>query len=422
MTTWRWRVGFLFLFIAMPVKLGLNGAVASAAESTLPSFSLTEVIDLALERNPLVAGAQGLIEQTQGQRIAAGAYPNPTIYGQSGRGVLRDPSLDIGITEYGVTLGQPLEWPSKRAARRQAAEAGVASARAGFTEARLNLIADVKLAFYELLLAQRAAELARENLATVEDVRRIVTARVRLGEAPQFEAIKADVEVLKAKQAVRRAENSVRVNRVVLDTLTAGALGSTYSIRGEFLLLPRDLSIDVLTARALEQHPTLRRLDSLVEQADRTVEFERQARVPNLTVNGGYWREIGREAFVAGLSVPTPVWYQRQGEIVTALGTKRRSEAELLRARNELLRQVNQHYQDARTTADLIDVFEKGLLKQAEEALRIARFSFQQGAASLLEVLDAQRVQRQILLDYAQAQFELSVSLARLERAIGTSL
>ena len=64
-------------------------------------------------------------------------------------------------------------------------------------------------------------------------------------------------------------------------------------------------------------------------------------------------------------------------------------------------------------------MLEKGLLRQAEEALRIAKFSFQQGAASLLEVLDAQRVQRQTLFDYAQARFELSVALSRLERAVG---
>ena len=64
----------------------------------------------------------------------------------------------------------------------------------------------------------------------------------------------------------------------------------------------------------------------------------------------------------------------------------------------------------------LIDVFQKGLLKQAQEALRIAQFSFLQGDASLLEVLDAQRVQQQILFDYTQARFDLSVALIRLER------
>jgi cobalt-zinc-cadmium efflux system outer membrane protein len=120
--------------------------------------------------------------------------------------------------------------------------------------------------------------------------------------------------------------------------------------------------------------------------------------------------------------VPLPLWYRRQGEIASSLGAKRREEAELLRARNELARGVHQHYQDARTTADLLEVFDKGLLKQAQEALRLAQFSFQQGASSLLEVFDAQRVQRQIQMDYARARYELSVSLTRLELAVGGTL
>lgn len=415
-------MGVLMAVFVLAVLGFLPPHVARAVEPAQATYTLPDVIDLALERNPRIAGAAGSIQESQGHQTAAGAYPNPTLYGQTGRGVLRDPSLGIDITEYAVTLGQPLEWPLKRAARKRAAEAGVAGANAGFAETRLNLIADVKIAFYELLLAQRDAELARQNLGIVEDVRRIVNARVRLGEAPQFEAIKAEVEVLKANQQVTRAENRVRVSRVALDTLTAGALGTDYSIRGDFETFRRDLRLEDLVARALDQHPAILRLTNFVQRADQTIEFERQARVPNVTVSGGYWREIGREAVIAGLSVPTPIWYQRQGEITAALGGKRRDEAELLRTRNELVKLVNQHFQDARTTADLIDVFEKGLLRQAQEALRIAQFSFRQGAASLLEVLDAQRVQRQLLLDYALARFELSVSLAQLERAVGGAL
>jgi len=122
--------------------------------------------------------------------------------------------------------------------------------------------------------------------------------------------------------------------------------------------------------------------------------------------------------FFGGLSLPAPVWYLRQGEIATALGARRRGEAELLRAQNELLKAVNQHFQDAQATAKLIEVFEQGLLKQAQEALRIAEISFEQGASPLLEVLDAQRVQRQIMVEYLQARYDLSVSMARLERAV----
>jgi cobalt-zinc-cadmium efflux system outer membrane protein len=309
-----------------------------------------------------------------------------------------------------------------RAARQRVADLGLATANVGMVETRLNLTSQVKVAFYGLLLAQQDAALARQNLDIVEGVARIVKARVKSGEAPQFESIKAEVEVLKARQQLARADNAVRVNRVVVDTLTGGALGMSYVVQGDFTGMPKDLHIEGLMVRMMDQHPNIQRLLKSVEQSEWKIEFERQSRLPTVTVNGSYWREIGREAFQGGLSVPMPLWYRRQGEIASSLGVKRREEAELLRTRNELARAVHQHYQDARTTAELIEVFDKGLLKQAQEALRLAQFSFQQGASSLLEVFDAQRVQRQILLDYAQARHDLSVSLARLEQAVGGTL
>ncbi|BCA56154.1 putative Heavy metal efflux system, outer membrane lipoprotein [Nitrospira sp. KM1] len=411
---------FAMILLALPPY-----AIATAENSS--AYRLDDIVKLALEHNPVVAGANASIDQSAGQRVTAGAYPNPYFSGNSGRGEIRDTGrADIrddlsrtSLTEYNATIGQPLEWPGKRTARKKAAEAGLAGATAGLAETKLNLSATVKIAFYDLLLAQRDLDLARLNGQTIEDVKRIVKARVRLGEAPQFDAIKAEVEVLKANQLITRMENIVRVNRVVLDTLTGGALGQTFSIAGDFETFPSNMTLDTLVVRAGDQHPTLQRLTNLIQQAERLLEFERQARVPNITVNGSYWREIGREAIQGGITVPTPIWYQQQGEIATALGAKRREEAEWLRARNGLLKEVNQHYQEAQTTATMIGVFEKGLLKQAQEALRLAQFSFQQGASSLLEVLDAQRVQRDIQLDYAQARYDLSVSLARLERSVG---
>lgn len=424
----------LFLPQVLVCLLVLLGPVAPlpvmAAEPPTHRYNLETIIEQALARNPTVSLAEGHIDYNRGQQVAAGAYPNPTVMGNTGVGEIRDTGrADVqqslarqSLTEYNMTVGQPLEWPSMRAARQQAADAGLATANAGLLEARLHLIAQVKVAFSDLLMAQQDVGLGRQNLETVEGVARIVKARVKSGEAPQFESIKAEVEVLKARQELARAENMVRINRVALDTLTGGALGVSYTIEGEFIGMPQDLQIDALIARMMERHPTIQRLLKSVQQSDWKIEFERQSRVPNVTVNGSYWREIGREAWQGGLSVPIPTWYRRQGEIASALGTKRREEAELLRARNELARAVYQHYLDARTTAELIDVFNKGLLKQAQEALRLAQFSFQQGASSLLEVLDAQRVQRQILMDYVQARYQLSVSLAQLERAVGGTL
>jgi cobalt-zinc-cadmium efflux system outer membrane protein len=397
-------------------------AEARAAEPSPPPYNLNTIIDLALGRSPVITGAKASLEQSRGQRVTAGAYPNPSITGSAGRGSIRDPSTGVSITERTFTVEQPLEWPAKRQARQRAADAGVAGASAGLEEATLNLVAEVKVAFYQLLLAQRDADLSAQNLAMVKEVFRTVTARVAAGDATKFDLLKANVEVQKATKDVARAQSAVLTARVALNTRTAGALGHSFAVQGDFEPMKGDIRLESLTERVLEEHPTLRRLSRLVDQADQTLLYEKESRIPTVSVQGQYHREAGDESLTGGLSVPIPIWYRRQGEIQTALAGKHRLQAERDRMQNELIQALTQHAQEARTAKDQIDVFEQGLLKQAEETLRIARISFQQGAASLLEVLDAQRVNRQTLLEYAQARTELSVALARLERASGGTL
>jgi cobalt-zinc-cadmium efflux system outer membrane protein len=394
---------------------------AQAKEPT-PTFELDRIIELALERNPAIATARSVIEQNEGGQIQAGAYPNPLITAQSADAAIRDPSNGIRIIERGVTVHQTVEWPGMRSARKDAAGAGLEGATVGLEVAKLNLIAEVKGLFYELLLAERTVDLLQQNFETVQEVARIVKARVRSGEGPQFESVKAEVEVLKAKQELTKAKNAVRVRLVGLDTLTAGGLGPRYKVQGDFRSLRDHLDPEQMAARDLSQHPILKRQGKLVEQAEITVSKERQSRMPNVTMFGGYAREAGREAVFGGLTVPTPIWYLQQGHIATALGSQRKEEAELLRARNDLARAINQHAREAETAQEQILVYEEGLLKQAQEALRIAQLSFRQGASSLLDVLDAQRVQRQITVDYNQARFELSLALTRFERAVGGPL
>ncbi len=399
----------------------LTPSFAQTKEHT-STFTLDRIIELALERNPAILSAKSVIEQNEGLRTQAGAYPNPTVGGQTGSGTLRDPSTGPRVTEYGVTLQQTVEWPGMRAARQDAAEAGLAGATVGLDEAKLNLIAEVKGMFYELLLAERTVDLLQQNLEIVQEVARIVRARVRSGEGPQFESVKADVEVLKAKQEMTKAKNVVRVKLVGLNTLTSGALGARYQVQGDFRSLRDRLDPEQMATRDLSQHPIIKRQGKLIEQAESTVTKERQSRVPNVTLFGAYARDTGREGLVGGVSLPTPLWYRQQGHIAAALGTQRKEEAELIRSRNDLTRALNQHAREAETAQDQILVYEEGLLKQAQEALRIAQLSFRQGASSLLDVLDAQRVQRQITVDYNQARFELSLALTRFERAVGGPL
>ena len=116
------------------VVAGTSGTLMPSfvqAKDPMPTFELDRIIDLALERNPVIAGAQSVIEQNEGRRTEAGAYPNPTIGFQTADATIRDPSNGVRLMERGMTVHQTVEWPGMRAARQDAAVAGLAGATVG---------------------------------------------------------------------------------------------------------------------------------------------------------------------------------------------------------------------------------------------------------------------------------------------------
>ncbi|MDT7040787.1 TolC family protein [Candidatus Nitronereus thalassa] len=230
---------------------------------------------------------------------------------------------------------------------------------------------------------------------------------------------KIEVELLKVQKEMTSAHNAVFVARASLNSLTGKPLETQFKIQGSFKSWSEDMNLNTLITQALHQHPTREKFQKLLAQAQQRLREEKLTRVPNVTLSGSYERDAGRESFLGGLTVPLPLWYQREGEIANALGTQHEIEADLLKWKNDTMKEVTQNFHQSQANAAQINTYKKGLLKQAEEAVRIARVSFQYGQASLLEMLDAQRVLWHTILEYTKAQYDLSIALTELERSIG---
>ena len=69
-----------------------------------------------------------------------------------------------------------------------------------------------------------------------------------------------------------------------------------------------------------------------------------------------------------------------------------------------------------------VTLFETGLLREAEEALRAAEVAYQLGERSVLDVLDAQRLLRTVRLNFLNAQFDRQAALIDLDEMRGLPL
>ena len=411
----------LRLFIGCACMLAMYETEAWGENVKVPSYTLQEIIDLTLTHNPIIELGKGHIDEKIGEELTTHAYPNPEFSVQLGHGQVLDPRGTSLLERY-FTVSQPLEWPGMRAAGQLAAEAGVSSAQASFEEMQINAKASVKRSFYEFLLAQTLADLASRLLTTVTELEGAVKRRVDSGEAPPFEAVKVKVELLQAQKHVSQTTGKVRTSQAILNQLTAGKLGGAFAIQGDFKSAKVSFNEPILVEEAFRHHPRIQKFQKLIDVANAQYDQERQARIPNVTISGSYQRDAGREGFVGGLSLPLPVWDQRQGDMAKALGIRRQAEANLQQAKILLTRGISEHVQMSRTASTQIHTFEKGLLTQAKEAVRIARASFKFGEASLLDVLDAQRILWQTFQGYAHARFELAIALTELERLVGKEL
>lgn len=380
-------------------------------------YGLQEVIEIAFEKNPSSAVFRANIEATKGTIYSESAYPNPEVGFETGRGRSLEGSDSGG--EYSVSISQPIERPKKRLNRIKAAEKEVEAAEKEAEDFHLELVSEVKKGFYRLLLSKKEEEIALENLRIVEELLKTIKIRVKTGEAPEFELVKAEAERLKAEKDRKKAESRIVIAKTSLNALLGGTLKADYEIAGAFSRPEKRQTLDPLLSAALERHPLIHRAQKELEAKCYILDKEMASVFPDIAVKGFFGREIGRELYGLGLSVPLPLWYQKKGEIATASAERNKAEAGLVKTKVELSRGISEEFQNYLISLDQIDVFEKGLLKQASEVLRIAELSYRHGESGLLDYLDAQRVYRQTLLEYNQAFYELEVAVASLERAAG---
>ncbi len=402
-----------FIFVIL-VLFGHHSRSIAGGQKT---YTLDALVSIAIEKNPSVAVFNANLETAKASVISARAYPNPEMEFQGGSAKSLDTSVSQG--EYSIGIGQPLERPKKRLYRQQAAEAEVMALERDAENFRLEIKTAVKRAFYQLLLTEKVLEIANENHKTVKELLRIVDVRVKAGEAPEFELVKAKVELLRADKELKKAANMLVISKASLNAILGNALEAGFDIKGEFIIREKKYDHNELLSNAMQEHPLILKAKNYAEAKGFALEMEKASIFPDVTVRGFFNRETDKESYGIGFSMPIPFWYQRKGEIAGASAEKIKAEAELHRTRVELSKSITEEYQNYLIAYDQIDVFEKGLLTQAEEALRIAELSYTQGQSGLLDYIDAQRVYRATLIEYYQSFFELEAAAASLERVAG---
>ena len=382
------------------------------------SLTIEELQRLGLQANGVVLAARSQVGMARGGVVAASAYLNPEVMFMLGPMDRRLPENLTGPAndQRSITVIQPIENPFVRSARIGASEAAVNASRAGLDQISADLSAQLRVRAYELLLRREQATLEQNIYNLLNDVRRRIAANVQRGEVARFELIRADTELQSAENRREAALLNAERAKVFLMQLTAGALPANFQIKGS-LKDPVNLPpLEILRQQVPTINPDIIRLEAEQERANKRISQERASILPSLNVLYTNYQDAQFNSNTAGMSVRIPIFYRRRGEIDTAIHDSTRIRETLEYRRYEISQLLEAAWQSFQIAKRRVDMFEGGLIKEAENGVKVAEAAYKFGERSLIEFLDTQRILRGILSDSLQAHFDLQSAAAEIDR------
>lgn len=382
---------------------------SSAGEAAL---TLVDLEGLAFRHNPTLAAAAARMHSARGRRDQAGLYPNPI--------------MGYHATEIGNlgTAGQQGGFLSQRFITAGKLKLDQAIAAKEIDEAHFRLhaqqqrvLSDVRLRFYDALVAQRRADLMRE-LATIGE--QLVTAteklrKSRLGtENDLLQAeIKADESQILLDNARNQTVEAWRRLAMVVGTPhlairpLAGDLGAD---------LPT-LDWDHCQTIVLSSHPELNAARARVERAALVLQRARKEPIPNVDVSVSVRHHNVTESEVANVQagVPIPIFNQNQGNIRAAHGEWVAACNEVKRIELQLQERLAVAYRRYANARQQVDRYRERMVPKADRSLSLVTEGYETGQVQYLTLLAAQQTYLQVNLSYLDALRELRTSSTMIE-------
>lgn len=412
---------------------------------------LNRFIETALAQNLEIEAQYERIYEARTQLGLADANRFPTIGLQAEASRERLPGTSIPIdsdfirdliestnNQFSVaaTLSYELDLWGRVARQREASGAFLQQGLYDFEAARSALIGDIITTYFEWQNAQTQYQIALQLVASYEQAVALNQLRFEEGEVAELELRQTDAELATARTELPQ----IRQRLVATESAMAALLGLTpqdifddaqldfTGMRLADISQPRSLP-EILPVDLLQRRPDLRAAEQAVIAATSQVGVAEADRFPSISLQGFFGTAAAdhsdlfsssSRAWGATGSLTSPlIDFGRTAAAVDS------AESQMRQARIQYRNAVNTAYIEVREALELYqlsgqlnEVLQQQLIS-VNRQLELVEVAHKEGLVSLLEVLDARRMQHNAKLAQAEAKAQLLAASATLYKALG---
>ena len=399
---------------------------AALVESSFAQGALTwqDVRNKFEASNPTLRAGQIGIDESRAQEITANLRPNPTLSILADQidpfsgGPAHGPFAYLLTT---ATVNYLWERQHKRGLRLESAQKNTAVVTSGQADLERTLVFNLRGAFVQTLQEKAIRNLARENLAYYDHVLDVNRDRYKAGGIAQVDFKRLELQRVQYLSDLQTAEVSLRVAKIqLLMLLNDQTPVEQFDVTGPFDFAEKIPPLSDVRQAALDARPDLR---AALESVDKAKTDYRLA-VANGSTDPTLGFDVGRnppidQYFGFSVSIPLRIFDRNQGE-------KRRMQLDIDRnnrlaeaTRAQVFNDVDSAYATVSSSVILLRPYRDQYLEEASTIRDTISFSYQHGAASLLDFLNAQADYRSVQISYLNLVASYLNATNQLNLAVG---
>jgi len=381
------------------------------------------------EKNPtLLAGKLG-IDESKAQEITAYLRPNPYL------------TLTVDGTQIAPhnSVWRPLagtyETPAvsylherrhKRELRLESAQKGTGIAVSGQADLERGLLFNLRQAFVQALQEKAIFELAKENLAYYDHVLDVNRERYKAGAIAQVDLDRLELQRVQYESDLQTAEESLETAKIqLLMLLNDRTPVDQFDVTGPFDFSNQIAPLEEVRQMALDNRPDLKAAIQSIDKArtDHRLAVANGSTDPTFstwyTHNSSNNNPFGINTFGVSVGIPLRIFDRNQGEKLRTQLDINRNERLMEATRAQVFADVDSSYATVNSTVILLQPYKDKYLQQASRVRDTIAFSYEHGAASLLDFLNAQADYRSVQVNYLNLVASYLSAASQLNQAVG---
>ncbi len=409
----------------------LAAGLLPAAFAQTP-FTWQQIVQKFETTNPTIKANQLNIDESRAAEITAYLRPNPE-FGLAADGTQLTPYLGVyrpfSGTQISPSISYLHEREHKRELRRDQAKESTAIAESSYQDARRGLLFNLQSAFVNVLQAKAFLENAQLNLAYWDHELDISRKRLQAGDLAPLDVDRLELQRVQFESDFETATVNLRTAKIqILMLLNDRTPIDKFDVAGRFDFGEELRPLEEYRNVALASRPDLKEAVQNVKLAKITYDLavSNGSTDPTFTVwwthNPSFTNPYDYNTVGASVSIPVRIFDRNQGE-------KARTQVDI--SRNQRLRDAAeaQVFNDVDTAyymlvqnVNLLKPYKGKYLKMATDVRDRMSFSYQNGGASLLDYLDAEKSYRDVRLAYLNLIGSYLTAAAQMNMAAGRDI